>query len=328
MKILITGATGGLGQNLVPYFVGQGHVVTAIGRNNNIGKSLEAAGAKFFSGDISDRKFLSEHIQGQDVVIHSAALAAPWGKWADFKRINVEGTKILVDLAIKENLKSFVHLSTPSIYFSGTPRTNIKESDPLPDPHTHYARSKIMAEKIITDAVAEHSLPAVMLRPRALFGPHDTAVLPRLLRVMEKGFFPLPNGGSALTNVTYVGNVVHAVDLAMKAQPSCYGKAYNITNGEALSIKELGELLADKMKLKVKFINVPLSLLLKLSATMEFVADHVTHKEPTLTNYSVGLLGISQTLDITRAEQELGYRPQVSVRQGLDQFLEWRKKST
>lgn len=324
-KILITGSTGGLGRNLVPFYLQQGFEVTALGRNLSVGKELEKLGARFYPGEMDDEKYVEKHVAHQDYIIHAAALTSPWGKWENFYRSNVLGTEAICKFASEASIKRFVHISTPSIYYTGLPQENIKEDDPLPKPHTHYARSKIMAEEIVLKAVKEKNLQAVMLRPRALFGPYDTAIIPRLLRVMEKGVFPLPNKGSAKTNVTYVDNVVHAVNLALNAPEHVIGQAYNITNGEALTIKQLAELLRDKLQLQVKFRNVPFSLLKGAAQTLEFVADHVTNKEPVLTQYSVGLLGVTQTLDISKAQKELGYSPLVSINEGLDRFIEWRK---
>jgi nucleoside-diphosphate-sugar epimerase len=126
-----------------------------------------------------------------------------------------------------------------------------------------------------------------------------------------------------MTDVTYVENVVHAVDLCMRADAKLTGRAYNITNDESMSIRDLTTLVAEAMNLKVRFINAPLKPLMTLGSVLESVATHVTHREPLLTRYSVGLLGITQTLDIARAKEELGYHPTVSVREGLKRYVDW-----
>ena len=314
MKIAITGATGGLGRNLVAYFAGRGDEVTALGRNEEIGRSL---GVRFLAGDLSDTGYVRSALAGADVVIHSAALAKPWGKWRDFENANVIGTKNVVDAS--KDVQRFVYISTPSIYFSGKPALKIREEDPLPEPATHYARSKLMGEEIVRLS----GLPALILRPRALFGPHDSVILPRITRVMERGIFPLPAGGTALTDVTYVDNVVHAVDLCLKAPSTCFGRAYNITNDESMSIRDLTRLVAESMKIDVRFVNAPLQPLMLAGRALELFATYVSHREPLLTRYSVGLLGVSQTLDTTRAHSELGYMPIVSIRDGLERYREW-----
>jgi nucleoside-diphosphate-sugar epimerase len=314
MKIAITGATGGLGRNLVDFFHRRGDDVTALGRNETIGRSL---GVRFLAGDLADATYVKQSLAGQDVVIHSAALASPWGHWSDFEKANVIGTQNVVDSS--RECSRLVYISTPSIYFSGFPASRISESDPLPEPATHYARSKLMGEKIVRSS----ELTTFTLRPRALFGPHDAVILPRIIRVMKRGVFPLPARGDALTDVTYVDNVVHAVALCLTADKRFSGRAYNITNDESMSIRELTRLVSEAMKLDVKFVNAPLKPLMLAGSLLEKLATHVTHREPLLTRYSVGLLGITQTLDISRAKEDLGYKPIVSVREGLTRYTEW-----
>lgn len=321
MKIAITGATGGLGRNLVAHFLKRGDEVTALGRNAKIGAEL---GTRFLAGDLSDASYVRSALAHQDVVIHSAALAAPWGKWSEFEKANVIGTRNVVEAS--QGVRRFVYISTPSIYFSGAPAERISESDPLPTPATHYARSKLMGEEIVNEAV-KRGLPALTLRPRALFGPHDAVILPRIIRVMKRGVFPLPAGGSAKTDVTYVENVVHAVDLCLKADPRYFGHVYNITNDESLTIRELTRLVSETMKLDVRFVNAPLKPLMMAGSLLEKFATHVSHREPLLTSYSVGLLGITQTLDISRAKSELGYKPIVSLREGLALYADWQKNA-
>lgn len=322
MKIAITGATGGLGRNLVAHFLKKSEAVTALGRNKNIGSELEKGGATFRAGDLADRAFVTRALAGHDVVIHSAALASPWGRWSAFENANVIGTRNVVEAS--KGVKRFVYISTPSIYFSGHPAEQISENDPLPEPATFYARSKRLGEEIVNDAVI-NGLPALTLRPRALFGPHDAVILPRIIRVMERGVFPLPGGGHAKTDVTYVDNVVHAVDLCLQADPRFFGHVYNITNDESLTIRELTHLVSEVMDLKVRFVNAPLKPLMLAGNLLEKYATYVSQKEPLLTSYSVGLLGITQTLDITRAKSELGYKPLVSLREGLARYADWRK---
>lgn len=315
MKIAITGATGGLGRNLVEHFVRRGDDVTALGRNERIGSSL---GVRFLAGDLADAAYVSRALANHDVVIHSAALASPWGHWRDFERANVIGTRNVVEAS--RGTSRLIYISTPSVYFSGRPASKISESDPLPEPATHYARSKLMGEEIVRSS----GLTTFTLRPRALFGPHDAVILPRIVRVMERGFFPLPAGGRAMTDVTYVENVVHAVDLCVQADSRFSGGVYNITNDEPMTIRELTRLVAEAMKLNVRFVNAPLKPLMGVGRLLEAVATHVTHREPLLTSYSVGLLGVTQTLDISRAKTELGYRPLVSIREGLTRYADWR----
>src|SRR6185437_15399197 len=110
-----------------------------------------------------------------------AALSSPWGKYKDFYQANVLGTENLIKAAPKD--ARFIHVSSPSIYFDFSEKHNIKEDDPLPrKPVNYYVKTKLMAEALIDKAFNEQQLNVITIRPRAIFGPYDRAILPRILK--------------------------------------------------------------------------------------------------------------------------------------------------
>lgn len=312
MKILVTGATGSLGSRLVALWAGR-FELTGTGRKEFRGPKP----VRFVRGDLADAAFARAAVAGHDVVIHGAALASPWGPWEDFHRANVVATQNVVSACLAENVRQLVHISTPSIYYAPRDRRAIQESDPIPPPATNYAKSKLLAEEIVRAS----GLNSVILRPRGIFGPTDQVILPKILRLLRRGRFPLVRGGRPLVDLTHVDNVIHAIGL-------CLGKnfraeAFHISNGEPITVRELVELIADRLDLPVRMIPVPLALGQGLAAFAE-LAHRLRRApgEPALTKYGLGLLSFDQTLDLTKARAQLGYEPIIGLRAGLLDTLE------
>lgn len=320
MKIAVTGATGGLGRSLTEFLIAQGHQVVALGRNREAGQALAAAGAEFRTGEITDTGYLRGAFAGCELVVHSAGLASPWGEWELFLEANVHGTSAVLQAMEHAGITRLVYLSTPSVYFSGRPIHDVREDSPLPPAQNFYSKSKIMADEIVLRETARRGLNSVLLRPRAIFGPYDKAILPRMLRVMRKGFFPLPDGGNSLVDLTAVENVIHAIDLVIRSPRVFRGEIFNITNAQPMTVRDLTSRLASATGLKVKFAPVPMVWLRGLAAVLEFFARHVTGREPVISRYGIGSLGTTQTLSVEKARRLLGYEPVISLEEAIGNF--------
>ncbi|MBA4493398.1 NAD-dependent epimerase/dehydratase family protein [Paenactinomyces guangxiensis] len=329
MKALVTGATGFLGQALALRLRKMGWLVTGTGRNLAIGEKLKKAGVLFIPGDLSRPEQIIPLCEGQEIVFHCGALSSPWGPYRLFYESNVLGTRHVIEGCQKVGVKRLVHVSTPSIYFQFKDRINIAETDPLPRKMVNaYARTKWLAEQEVDQAHRE-GLPVITIRPRALFGPGDNAILPRLLKANKRGWIPLINGGKTLIDVTYVENVVDALLLCVDAPSSALGQKYNITNGEPMLLIDLLEKLFQQLGQPLHSRNFSFTTAYSLAGMMELFSNTIRRgKEPVLTRYTVGVLGKSQTLDISKAQTELGYQPQISIDEGLERFIDWWRKQS
>ena len=325
MRVVITGGTGFLGRHIVQRLAVAGHEVVFTGRNGKTADGIMAgirpavSFAPLAHGTPQAAAEMGRICRGAGAVVHCAALSAPWGRAQDFHDAYVASAQEVVDACRDGGVPRLVHISTPSLYACRRDRLGIREDDPLPEPVNEYARTKLAAERIAAGAdLAE----VVVLRPRAIFGPCDETLLPRLLRILSKGVVPLVRGAQTMTDVTYVANVVDAVEAALCVLLPRPRPVYNITNGEPMPMAELFALLVSAFDLRVRPLQVPRMALNAMAATCEALAC-VTGKDPVLTRYSAGVLSWSQTLDITAARQELGYAPRVSVRDGLKAYAAW-----
>lgn len=327
VRALVTGATGFLGKALSLRLQQLGWKVTATGRNQSIGKVLEEQGVVFRPTQLENREDILAVCQHQDYVFHCGALSSPWGKYAQFYQANVTGTRNVVEGCMENQVKRLIHVSTPSIYFSYQDRLDVKETDPLPDKMVnHYASTKLLAEQEVDQAFSQ-GLEVISIRPRALFGPGDQTIIPRLLKANEKKMVPLINNGRVLMDLTYIENVVDALLLCADAPKTALGKKFNITNGEPVYLIEILEKLFTRLQSPFHGRTISFRSAYRIASLLELLSKTILFgKEPTLTRYTAGVLGVSQTLDISAAKEELGYRPRISIEEGIDHFIHWWRK--
>lgn len=326
MNIFVTGATGFLGKTLVLRLLKMGYKVSGLGRNEKIGQQLEQQGMTFIRGDLADEQVVVSACENIDYVFHCGALSSPWGKYEDFYASNVLGTKHVIEGCIKHNVKRLIHVSTPSLYFHYDDKENVKESDPLPKKFVnHYAETKFLAEQLIDEAF-EKGLALITIRPRAIFGPGDNAIIPRLIKTNEEKFIPLINGGRNLLDLTYVENVVDALLLCMTSPENTLGQKYNITNDEQWPFIELLTEAFQALNLPFRSKKMPYQFMFRLASFLEWFAIRFQKgKEPFLTKYTVSVLSKTQTLSIEKAKKELGYRPNITVKEGIRLYAQWYK---
>ena len=323
-KVLVTGATGFLGKYVVEELSQHGYQVRAFGRNRKVGQSLENSLVAFFQGDLTKQEDLTQACQGMDMVVHAGALSTVWGPWEDFYQTNVLGTKYVLEACRETGIQRLVYVSSPSIYAAPRDQLAIKESDaPQENKLNYYIRSKLASEKLFKDYP---DVPSIILRPRGLFGIGDTSILPRVLKLSQKIGIPLIGDGRQLMDMTCVENVALAIRLALEA-PQASGQVYNITNGEPREFRSLIEETLRGLGYPITYRKVPASLLSAIASTLEFIYKILHLKgEPVLTRYTYYLLRYSQTLDISKAERDLGYCPQISVSEGIEQYVQDYRK--
>ena len=310
-RVLVTGATGGLGVSLVAALRAKGHVVRATGRNPALASRLTATGADFVAADLNVPTVAYGLCEGMDSVIHAAALSSPWGRKGDFQRINVEATQRLLDAARRAGCGRFVFVSSPSVHARARDQFGLSEADPLPATFLNtYAATKAVAERRVM-AANDDGFATICLRPRAIVGPDDTVLLPRFLRVIDKGVFPLIRDGRALIELTDVRDAACALILAEAKAPDLGGQVFNISGGRPVSVKATVTALAEAMGRRVRFVGLPYWPM-RLGAFGLEAASRAWpgQPEPPLTVYSLCTLAFSQTFDLSRARTELGYVPQ------------------
>jgi nucleoside-diphosphate-sugar epimerase len=324
MRIIITGATGFIGRNLAERFKNDGHDVIATGRSPEAGQELQEKGIPFLPAEILDPDRLNQVFAPADCVIHCAAKAGDWGKYQVFYDTNVRGTRNVINACKYHRIKKLIFISSPSIYFTGKDRCNISEDDPLPERQTtHYSKTKLMAEKEIM-SLQPQELRYIIFRPRAVYGPYDNIIVPRILMLAEKKHVPLINHGKALVDITYVDNFVRAVSNSLSAPDSAWNETYNISNGDPLSIKAWFSQVLQIFDRPFNPKNIPEPAAKTLAAVMEGLGFlPLVNLKPAMTRFSVGYMAKSMTLSLDKARQKLNYAPLLSNRESFEKYAQW-----
>lgn len=318
MKVLVTGATGFLGVHTVAVLNARGHEVHALGRDPARLSRLEA---HTVLADLRNRAAMLGACEGMEAVIHTGALSAPWGPPADFEAINLSGTRHVLEGCALHGVKRLVHISSPAVVFDGLDQIDLPDDAPYPARHSsHYALTKKRAE----EAVRASPVSAVILRPKAIYGPGDRSLLPRLVAAARVGRLWQIGDGRNLVELTYVSDAVNAILLALEASVPHDAAPYTVTGGRPVRLWEAIRTVLKGLGLSSRLPVLPLSVALPLASGLERIAG-VTGREPRLTRYTVDLLVRTQTYDTTRARNDLGYAPQVSLEDGLERTLyAWR----
>ncbi|PLP08157.1 NAD-dependent epimerase/dehydratase family protein [Klebsiella pneumoniae] len=328
MKVLVTGATSGLGRNAVEYLRNKGISVRATGRNEAMGKLLSKMGAEFIPADLTELVSSQAKVMlaGIDTLWHCSSFTSPWGTQQAFDLANVRATRRLGEWSVAWGVRNFVHISSPSLYFDYHHHRDIQEDF---RPHrfaNEFARSKAASEEVINLlAQANPHTRFTILRPQSLFGPHDKVFIPRLAQMMQHyGSGLLPRGGSALVDMTYYENAVHAMWLGGQPgrRPLSPPPPGDISNGEPRTLRSIVQKLIDELGIKCRIRSVPYPMLDIIARSMERFGDK-TAKEPAFTHYGVSKLNFDFTLDITRAQDELGYQPVVTLDDGIVRTAAW-----
>ncbi len=319
-SVLVTGATGFLGGAVCRLLARRGWRVTATGRNEAAGHDLTRFGVAFRRASLEHAAETVGLCAGQDAVVHCAARSSPWGSWQEFHAANIRGTENVLRAAQTARVQRLVHISTPSIYFDFRHRRDLSETSPLPPRQVNaYAATKLAAECLVL-AAGTGGLPVVVLRPRAIFGPGDTTIFPRLLRAAGEGRLPVIGNGRNVTDLTYIDNAAAAVACALTAPGVCLGQTFNITDGQPIVLWDFIETLLKSLELPAPRRRLPIRAALALAALTEGLG-RLRRREPALTRYSVGVLGYSQTFDISKARTLLGYHPEISTATGARRLI-------
>lgn len=327
LKILITGAAGFLGGRTAKFFaMNEAYEIVATSRRNARQTELEQAGCHFINGDLVDASFCNSVTKSIDIVIHCAALSAPFGVYEDFYNSNFKASQNLVEASIANGVRKFIFISTPSIYFNYSDRFDVSESDPLPQTMVNdYAATKLMAEQLILSK-NNKDFQTIALRPRAIIGAEDTVIFPRVLEAYNKGRLKIIGDGQNICDLTCVSNVIQAIQCCIAAQEEAYGEAYNITDGNAVKFWDavnyaLTSLGCQPVK---KRVNQKIAFL--AASILERKAKLLKEKkEPTLTRYGIGVLSNNFTLNIEKAKSKLQYEPKMKTMDGINEYIFWHQ---
>jgi nucleoside-diphosphate-sugar epimerase len=344
--IFVTGATGLVGSHVVEAARARGDRVRALVRSTSDTRWLDGQGVEKVEGDLSDAQALARGVAGVDLVINCAARVGDWGSLDEFRKLNVDALRLLLDAATRADVGRFVHVSSLGVYEGRDHFGTDETTPPAIQSLDAYTRSKTEAEILVLcyagkvkagDALlealpyvkeqlaraeaCEGRLPAAIVRPGFIYGERDRTVLPKLLTNLKRGTFAYFGSGEQALNCIYVKNLVKGIMLAAD-RPEAVGEVFNLTDGARVSKKEFVGTVAELAGLKAPTRRIPKGLAKVLAGLVEKIAKARGAKNPPLINKArYKFLGLNLDYSIAKAERVLGYAPDYTTRQGLERAV-------
>lgn len=313
MKILITGTSGFVGSAIAADLKADGHEIHGISRT----KSRPNCVSHDYNFDLTQPLVLNS---SYDVVIHCAALSSPWAHPHAYFKANVTATKNVIDFCNKNPATQLIFISSSSVHYENKDQFDLNEKSTLPITFVNeYAKTKKMSE----DLVKLYQGPWAIVRPRAVYGPGDTVLFPRILRAAKNKRLPLierSDGKPIMGDLIYISNLTNYISKIIETKAT---GTYILTNNKPVDIKDfllntlsLLNYPAPKRRISVQKAMVFARISEFISATL------FNYREPPITRFGVGVFAYSKTFDITKTISAFG-QPTYTNEQGLEQFISW-----
>jgi nucleoside-diphosphate-sugar epimerase len=323
MKILVTGGTGFTGKALVKRLLDLGHEVVSLDYREGLKTDeIRSWGATVVIGSVTDRAVVEQCMEGVDIVHHLAAAFRELDVPNSFyDEVNVGGTRNVLEAAFKVGVKKFIYTSTCGVH-GNVDNPPGDENAPI-RPADYYQRTKYEAEPLVLE-YHRKGMPAVILRPAAIYGPGDPERFFMIFKRVRKGFFPMFGSGKTLYHPLYIDNLVDVMILAMEPGKGD-GEAYLIADEEYVEIETLVKKIAQALGVTVKMPHFPVLPLV--------IAGHICEKvckpfkiTPPIFPRRVDWYRQNRAFSIEKAKKDPGYRPLVGLDEGLKRTGAWYRE--
>jgi dihydroflavonol-4-reductase len=319
MKAFVTGASGFVGSHLVEYLLAEGWDVRCLVRQGSDLRWIEHFDVSLTCGDLRDKASLRDGVESRDVVFHLAATLRAADPRA-FHDINHRGTRNLVEACVETNpgLKRFVYVS--SMAAAGPSSSPVPRDEDAPTrPANEYGRTKLLGE----EAVREHGdeVPFVIVRPTNIYGPREQEFL-AIARAVQRRVKPLPGKRERQMTLCAVWDLVRALGMAAVSDRAV-GRTYYITDGCMYAYREIVDCIA--ALLDVSGFTVPLHhiALVALLFLRNFAGSFTGRRSFLTVKRLRGLRNAYLLFDGSRAERELGFKPEITLEEGLRRTIDW-----
>lgn len=318
MKVLVTGATGMFGRCTAARLIGRGDEVTVLQRRPSRLPCREVL------GDIADPDVVRRAVSGQDAVVHLAAKVDVAGPWPEYARINIDGTRHVVEACRSRQVSRLVHVSSPSVAHAGRALVAVaaEPADPVAA-RGHYSRSKAVAE-LAALAADSAELAVLVVRPHLVWGPGDIQLVEPVVARARAGRLPVIGRGAALIDTTYIDNAAAAMVAALDACGRVHGEALVVSNGEPRPVREILARLCAAAGAPGPTIPVPAAAAWLVGAAVE-AANAISRRRaaPRLTRFVVEQMATAHWFDQRRTREALNWYPEVSLDDGFARLADW-----
>ncbi|CUT05588.1 NAD-dependent epimerase/dehydratase family protein [Candidatus Kryptobacter tengchongensis] len=317
MKALVTGGTGFIGSHLVDELLRRGYDIRCIVRDTSNLKWLDGKNVEILKGSLFDTDFLKKAIKDVDYVYHIAGVTK--GKnYQDYYRGNVETTRNLLNASLEnQKLKKFILASSLAAVGPGDDAIPVDETREY-KPITSYGRSKAEAEKLALSF--KDKLPITIVRPPSVYGPRDTYTF-ELFKYVKFGFLPAVLPDEQILSLVYVSDLVDGFILAGESDEAT-GKVYFISDERIYTWKEIETAVLKAIDKKVIRLKIPPMILYSVSFVSELVFKLQGKASPLNLEKIKDIRQKNWACSIEKAKKELGYKPKVSLEDGM-RLMKW-----
>ena len=322
-KVLVTGGGGFLGGAIVRQLVERGDRVISFSRR--LYPELEEMGVGQIQGDISDATAVEQACREIDLVFHVAAKPGVWGDYVTYYRTNVIGTRNVISACKQHNVSRLVYTSSPSVVFDGYDMEGVDESVPYPEEyHTHYPKTKAIAEQSVI-AAGDEGLRTIILRPHLIWGPRDNHLVPRIIeranRLVKVG------DGKNLVDTIYIDNAAAAhIQAADRLEQNHHlsGRVYFISQDDPVPLWEMVNNILNAADLAPVRRSISRNTAWMIGAALEiWYRMFKISGEPRMTRFLADELSTAHWFNISAAKKDLGYKPKISIEEGLFRLRNW-----
>ncbi|MDO5031907.1 NAD(P)-dependent oxidoreductase [Corynebacterium sp.] len=312
MKVLITGAAGFIGAAVAQELSSRGHEVVGLGRHAHEEQNI-------FAADVSKPGAGAEHFQDVDAVVHTAAMVSYAMSHEEAFRVNVQGTKSILDTARAAGVKRFVHISSVVVY-PDVPE-QLDEDSPIRTNGVAYMDTKVLSEIPVYHAMIKGDIEGVIIRPGDVYGPRSRPWTQLPYEAMKKKMFALPMWGKGHFTPIFIDDLARGIASAVET-PAAAGEIFNLTDGTVVTCKEFFRTLATYTKTG-SFPVLPSAAAIGASGIISAVSSLRGESTETNPNTMHYLMRRTGGYSIAKARRILGFEPRVCLNEGQRRAAEW-----
>ena len=325
LKILVTGASGFIGGHLVELLVEKGYDVIGMVRKTSDTSLLDELDVKKRIADLTEPQTLKGAVSGVDGVIHLAAYYTFHGKKELYERVNVKGTRYLLEACLREGVQRFVYCSTTEVI--GPVKEIPAREDHPPNPQYEYGRSKLRAERVVKEY--GDRIKTTIIRPSGVYGPRNVDDISYyFITSFARNALPtriIVGSGKNVVQFAHVKDVVQGFYLALEREES-WGQTYFITEDKWYSYLEVYDILAEITGREPPTVRVPKWLAKALVYPVHLVKVAAGKWDFMWDPKTVDAVTSDRAYSIEKAKRELGYSSRYSLRDGLSETVEWYRE--
>ena len=313
MNILVTGATGFIGANLVQRLLTEGYKVRVFLRNKEQKKLWNNKKIETFVGNFEDYQSIKEAMKEIDIVYHLAAIRDKWGTpKEEYFKVNVEYVKNLLEASKESEIKQFIYCSSISVTTE-------------PFCHHLYGQTKKKAEKIVRQ-FQNKGLPITIVRPVITYGPGDNGMVYKLINMINKNRYLTVGNGQNRVHLCYIDDLINGFLLVLNNKKA-FGQTYCFCGPRPITINDLVKIISNLLNKRVSAIHIPRFIAKIIAWWMELIYKILSLKgEPLINIKKIETMTVDRCFDYKKAKKDLGYKPIIDYQEGLEKTIAWFEK--